>query len=184
MRAEAPHVEPAFLQAATAAPVDWDDVYARELPRVLNFFRYKVGNRAAAEDLTSITFEKAWRGRAQYRDDRAAFSTWLFTIARNVAVDHFRASRPEVPIDGVDPASEATPEGDALRRSDAERLSALLAELAERERDLIALKYGAEHSNRAIAKMTGLTESNVGTILHRTIAALRARWEGKEGPHE
>ena len=61
-------------------------------------------------------------------------------------------------------------------RSDFERLSRLLAELPARERELIALKYGAEMSNRAIAKVAGLSESNVGTILHRTIQALRAGW--------
>jgi len=52
----------------------------------------------------------------------------------------------------------------------------LLRTLSDRERDLIALKYGAEMSNRDIAGATGLTESNVGTILHRAVQALRERW--------
>ena len=184
MTTPAPPMEPLTPPAAVPVAVDWDEVYARELPRVFNFFRYKVASRAAAEDLASLTFEKAWRERARYRHDRAAVSTWLFTIARNVAIDHFRARRNEVPLDDTDVASAATPETDALRRSDADRLGALLATLPERERDLVALKYGAEHSNRDIAKITGLTESNVGTILHRTIATLRARWEGKDGSDE
>ena len=69
-----------------------------------------------------------------------------------------------------------TPEELAERRSDFERLSRLLAELPDRERDLVALKYGAGMTNRAIAKATGLGESNVGTILHRTVGQLRAAW--------
>ena len=53
----------------------------------------------------------------------------------------------------------------------------LLAQLPPRERELIALKYGGEMTNRAIVAVTGLSESNVGTILHRTIGKLRAAWE-------
>jgi RNA polymerase sigma-70 factor (ECF subfamily) len=165
--------------AEPASEVNWDAVYVRELPRVYNFFRYRVGDGAVAEDLTSATFEKAWRARASYRHDAAAFSTWLFTIARNVATDHFRKRRPEVPIEEAagQPAGEATPEETAMRGADVERLSHLLAALPPRERELLALKYGADLTNRAIARVTGLSESNVGTILHRTVLALRARWE-------
>ena len=64
----------------------------------------------------------------------------------------------------------------AYVRSDFERLSRLLAGLPERERELVALKYGSGMTNRAIAKATGLSESNVGTILHRTVGQLRAAW--------
>ena len=156
--------------------VDWDAVYAEELPRVYNFFRYRVGNRAVAEDLASLTFEKAWRARERYRRDRAAVSTWLLTIARNVATDHFRRPRLEVPLDEND-ASVATPEAAAARNGDLRRLWRLLAGLPAREREILSLKFGAEATNRAIAKVTGLSESNVGTILHRTIAGLRAAWD-------
>src|SRR5438105_4967804 len=102
--------------SATATEADWDALYREELPRIYNFFRYRVGNDALAEDLTSTTFEKAWRARDRYRRDLAAFSTWLFTIARNVAADHFRAHRAEVSLDEVTGrALEANPEEAALR---------------------------------------------------------------------
>ena len=158
--------------------VDWDAVYAEQLPRVFNFFRYRCGNVADAEDLTSITFEKAWRGRDRYRRDKGAFSTWLFTIARNAAVDHYRARAPVVPLDeaALVATLAATPEDHTATRSDAARLAVLLRTLSDRDRDLIALKYGAELSNRDIAQATGLSESNVGTILHRAVQALRERW--------
>src|SRR5207247_1674854 len=144
---------------------DWDALYSEQLPRVYNFFRYRVGGGALAEDLTSVTFEKAWAARHRYRRDRAGFCTWLLAIATNVAVDHFRARRPHVSLDeaGAIPGGES-PEELSERRSDFDRLSKLLSGLPERERELIALKYGAEMSNRAIAKTTGLSESNVGTI--------------------
>lgn len=158
--------------------VNWDEVYAEQLPRVLNFFRYRCGNPADAEDLTSITFEKAWRGRDRYRRDKGAFSTWLFTIARNAAVDHYRARTPLVPLDEAVAvaAGSATPEDESALRSDAARLTALLSTLTDRDRELIALKYGAEMTNREIARATGLSESNVGTILYRAVQTLRERW--------
>lgn len=156
---------------------DWDALYAEQLPRVYNFFRYRVGDGAVAEDLASLTFEKAWRARHRYRRDLGGFGTWLFAIARNVANDHFRARRPHASLEEADEvAGGATPEELAERRSDFERLGRLLAALPERERELVALKYGAEMTNRAIAKATGLSESNVGTILHRTVGQLRAAW--------
>ena len=164
-----------FVFSATEA--DWDALYAEQLPRVYNFFRYRFGNEAVAEDLTSITFEKAWQARNRYRRDLGAFSTWILTIARNVAVDHYRRHRPHEPLEAAHAVHGGeTPEDLAERRSDIERLSRLLGELPERERDLVALKYGAGMTNRAIARLTQLSESNVGTILHRTIEGLRADW--------
>ena len=164
-----------WVFAATEA--DWDALYADQLPRVYNFFRYRVGDGAVAEDLTSITFEKAWQARNRYRRDLGAFSTWLFTIARNVAVDHARKQRRHVPIEQAhDVAGGETPEELAAHRSDVERLVALLDQLPARERELVSWKYGAGLTNRAIARLSGLSESNVGTILHRTIQELRERW--------
>ncbi len=164
-------------RAVPAADVDWDAVYAEQLPRVYNFLRYRVGDGPVAEDLTSITFEKAWRARNRYRRDLAGFATWLLAIARNVAVDHYRAGRRHAPIEAIaDVAAGPTPEDLAEHRSDLERLGLLLETLPDRERELVALKYGAELTNRSIARLTGLSESNVGTLLHRTVQTLRARW--------
>jgi len=166
-----------WARAVPAVEVDWDAVYAEQLPGVYNFFRYRVGDGAVAEDLTSITFEKAWRARQRYRRDLAGFATWLLAIARNVAVDHYRAARRHAPLEEAEGvAGGATPEDLAVQRSDLERLGRLLEALPDRERELVALKYGAGLTNRAIARMTGLSESNVGTLLHRTVQTLRARW--------
>ena len=166
-----------LLPAVEAESVDWDGVYRAELPRVFNYFRYRGFDRATAEDLTSTTFEKAWRARARYRQERAAVSTWLLTIARNAATDHLRRARLEEPLPEDGPRDDATPLTAALALARLHRLRALLAELPPRERELLALKYGAGATNRSIAGLTGLGESNVGTILHRTVARLRERWD-------
>jgi RNA polymerase sigma-70 factor (ECF subfamily) len=165
------------LWGVAAAEPDWDAVYAEQLPRVYNFFRYRLANNAIAEDLTSRTFEKAWAARARYRRDLAGFSTWLISIARNVAADHFRAQRAHLPLEAAEElATRRTPHDDAVLDSDLTRLGALLKQLPQREQELVALKYGAEITNRAIAELTGLSESNVGTILHRVVQTLRRDW--------
>ena len=163
----------------SADELDWDALYVDLAPRVYNYFRYRLGRHTDVEDLTSSTFERAWRYRAQYRDDLAGFSTWLFKIAQNVGLDYLKARRPHVPLDSAREISiEETPERDAERSSDLARLAQLTARLPERERELIALKYGAGLNNRLIARLLGLSESNVGTILHRTVKILRSEWHG------
>jgi RNA polymerase sigma-70 factor (ECF subfamily) len=77
---------------------DFERLYQTELPKIYNFFRFRVGDGPLAEDLTAETFEKAWRKRQRYRRDLASFSTWLYTIARRVAIDYYRKQRPEIPF--------------------------------------------------------------------------------------
>jgi RNA polymerase sigma-70 factor (ECF subfamily) len=162
---------------ASVEELDWNAVYASHLPRVYNYFRFRLGSNVDVQDLTARTFEKAWRERDRYRRDLAGFATWLFRIAHNVGVDYLRTRRKHVPLDAVaDPAGEDSPETSAERASDLARLAALTARMSDRDRELIALKYGAGASNRLIARLTGLSESNVGTILHRAVETLRAKW--------
>ena len=157
---------------------DFETFYLENLPRVYNFFRYRFGDNALAEDLTALTFEKAWRKRRRYRRDLAAFSTWLFSIARRVAIDHYRRRRAEQPLESVfDLAADENPEELLQEKADKKRLHILLSRLEERERELVALKYGAGLTNRAIAGLSGLSESNVGVILFRAVKKLRKDWE-------
>jgi len=165
-----------------ASEADFEQLYQTELPKIYNYFRFRVGDGPMAEDLTAETFEKAWRKRKRYRRDLASFSTWLYTIARRVAIDHYRKKRPEIPYESAGPlTADETPEDLTLRQADFDRLSVLLAQLEERDRELVSLRYGAGLTNRSIAGLTGLTESNVGVILHRTLNKLRVQWEE---PHE
>jgi RNA polymerase sigma-70 factor (ECF subfamily) len=164
----------------SASEPDWGAVYAQQLPRVYNFFRYRCGPGADVEDLTARTFEKAWRARHRYRRDVAAFGTWLLSIARNVAIDEFRARRAHLPLEAASglEAKGRSPEDAAILLSEAARLLALLQGLPERDRELISLKYGAGMTHREIAAATGLTETNVGTILSRAVQELRRQWPG------
>ncbi len=152
--------------------------YQEYLPRIYNFFRYRFGDDALAEDLTSTTFEKAWKKRDHYRRDLAAFSTWLFSIARRIAIDNYRKRQGDYPLEmlirqaGRDELYETIQHQD-----DISRLTDLLQKLDGNDRELIALKYGAAITNRAIAHLTGISEANVGVRLFRIIAGLKAEWD-------
>lgn len=160
---------------------NWEHVYKKFLPQVFHFFCYRVGNQILAEDLTSIAFEKAWSGRHHFRNDIGSFRQWLFGIARNVMADHFRKEKNEVQIThDIPDSTHNSPEIAFQRNSDYLRISKLLSNLPDRERELVSLKYGAELTNRAIAELTGLSETNVGTILYRTVRKLRTEWEAEE----
>ncbi|HOU14658.1 MAG TPA: sigma-70 family RNA polymerase sigma factor [Anaerolineae bacterium] len=167
---------------ATPNEVVWAAVYAEYLPRVYNYFHYWVNDPMAAEDLTATVFEKAWRNRQRYQANLGAFSTWLFTLARNVARDYFRQPQREAPWEESPEHTTQDPIEEVLaRRETHARLRVLLNRLAPREQELITLKYGAGLTNREIARLTRYSETNVGTILHRVVEQLRKQWEDHDG---
>lgn len=153
-------------------------LYEEFLPRVFRFVRYRVNELQVAEDLTSTTFEKALVNFAKYSQDKASFSTWLFAIARNVVIDHYRVRgrRPTVSIEEREldiASSDPLPEEAVIRGEERQQVRALVAELPEEIQEIIALKFGSGLNNRQIAKTLGLSESNVGTRLYRAVRKMR-----------
>jgi RNA polymerase sigma-70 factor (ECF subfamily) len=147
---------------------------------------YKVGDKEFAQDLTATTFERAWKLRSKYRPAIAGISTWLFGIARNVLKEHLRKSRLSGQmLQDITPLEEmpAKVELEEMVQQQQEkvRLRKVLRKLPDREQELIAMKYGAGLTNREIAQVTGLSESNVGSILHRTVNSVRTQLENDDG---
>jgi RNA polymerase sigma-70 factor, ECF subfamily len=159
--------------------VDWDAVYEEQTPRLYNFFRYRTGNSDIARDLTAQTMMRAWRYRHNYQHDLGAFGAWLFQIGRNVVLDYLREKHNEpLPLYAAQNVDAAIcVETEVQQRQDAQHLYQLLCQLPSREQEIIALKFGADMNNREIAQVLDMTESNVGTILHRVIKKLRIQWE-------
>ena len=152
-------------------------LYDEYVDKVFRYLSYKVRNREEAENLTSAVFEKALVNFERYSSDRASFSTWLFTIARNLLIDHYRASgrRKGVPLDeaGDRPSPDPTPDQAFEMKEEAERLHRYVALLPPEDQEIIRLKFGAELNNRQIARMLGMSETNVGTKLYRAVRKLR-----------
>jgi RNA polymerase sigma factor (sigma-70 family) len=132
-----------------------------------------LGDAAAAEDVTALAFERAYRRRRTFDRRRGEERAWLFGIARNAALDELRRRRRLAALAG-DPPDERLPAPDgaevALRRT---VVRSALASLSPRERELVALKFGAGLSGGEIAKVLGMSETGVSTFLYRTMGKLR-----------
>ena len=131
-------------------------------------------DRSAAEEVTAQAFERAYRKRSTYRPGRGSQEAWLFGIARNAALDELRRLKRRATLEGEPEDVHATaPEDHAdavVRRA---TVRAALAGLEPRDRDLVALKFQAGLSNTEIARVLAMSESNVGTKLHRAMEKLR-----------
>jgi len=157
------------------------ELYEHYLPKVFRYISYQVGDMDLAEDLTSSVFEKALTRLDSYRSNKASFSTWLMTVARNTVIDHYRVKSRKITVsieETFDIASkEISPEEKVIKKEELKSLDTYLRELSQQEWEIISLKFGAELNNREIAKMLGLSESNVGTKLYRTIRKLRDKFK-------
>ncbi len=166
-------VETVPLAAATRSE-GFAELYERTFPRVYAYVASLLRDRSAAEDVTAQAFERAYRKRLSYRASRGSMDAWVFGIARNAALDELRKRKRRAVLEGEPEDTEGVlPEDEAdlaLRR---QAVRAALASLDGRERDLIALKFAGGLSNGEIARVLRMSESNVGTRLHRTITKLR-----------
>jgi len=167
------------------AALDPDELIDQYRARIYKYLRYRGLDVDEANDLTSAVFERALKKLASYDPTRGAPNTWLFAIARNMLNSHWRAAglRRTLPLEAAErqPASDPPPEEVVVRRETRLELIEALVSLDYRERDLIALKFSALMSNREIAGLTGLTESNVGVILFRAVRKLRALLSASTG---
>lgn len=147
---------------------------------VYGFFGYRVGSRADAEDLTQLTFERALRAWSRFDPNRASARTWLMSIASNLLIDHYRRDRStrQEPIEDHLSRRELISEDAEVGLSP--DLAAALEQLGERERELIALRFGGELTGPEIAELTGLSLANVQQILSRALRKVRAKLEDGE----
>jgi RNA polymerase sigma-70 factor, ECF subfamily len=133
-----------------------------------------LNDRAAAEDITALAFERAYRRRVSFDRRRGDERAWLFGIARNAALDELRRRKRLASLT-VDPEDVSGTEDDdgaevALRRT---AVRTALAELAPRDREVIALKFHAGLRNTELAQVLGVSETAAGTLLYRAMEKLR-----------
>ncbi len=154
--------------------VAFEALYRESRDDVFAYVSGLLRDRSAAEDVTALAFERAYRRRRGFNPGRGSRRAWLFGIARNAALDELRHRRRKAELadevldpDAPDPADSADV---ALRRATLRRA---MADLAPRDRELVALKFFAGLSNAEIADVIETSESNAGTRLHRVIEKLR-----------
>ncbi|HEX4011733.1 MAG TPA: sigma-70 family RNA polymerase sigma factor [Solirubrobacteraceae bacterium] len=146
-----------------------DDVFA--------YVHTLLGDRAAAEDVTAVAFERAYRRRRTFDRRRGEERAWLFGIARNAALDELRRRKRVASLlvdpEDLDPAHPADVEDGAevaLRRT---AVRSALSQLPGRDREVIALKFQAGLRNGELARVLGVSETAAGTLLYRAMEKLR-----------
>jgi RNA polymerase sigma-70 factor, ECF subfamily len=161
-------------EAPAEADLAFERLYRSNRDDLYAYVAGMLRDRSAAEEVTAAVFERAFRKRRHFDRRRGNPRAWLFGIARNAALDELRHRRRRAEL-GAEPADLDSQPPDSLAEMGARRatVAIALAELEPRERELVALKFFAGLSNADIAAVLGISESNAGTKLHRTITKLR-----------
>jgi RNA polymerase sigma-70 factor (ECF subfamily) len=144
--------------------------------RVYSYVAYRIGDGPDAEDVTSAVFEAAVRYRDTYDASKGKPVTWLLGIARRCVAQEL-VGRSETVSEPPEPQAPGDLEFETIERL---TLEAALNSLSERERDLLALRYGADLRVRQIAEIVGLTTNAAEVALHRALGRLRAELESPE----
>lgn len=160
--------------AVLNTPEGFEDLYRETFPRVYAYVASLLRNRAAAEDVTALAFERAYRKRGRFSPRRGSAEAWVFGIARNAALDELRKLKRRATLE-AEPADvwSPGPDEEAERAFRREEVRAALASLDPRDHDLVALKFAGGLSNGEIARVLGISETNVGSRLHRAVEKLR-----------
>lgn len=166
---------------------DFTYIFETYYKRVYNFIYYRVNCHYTSEDLTSQVFEKIMVNIETYSKNKSPFEVWVFAISRNVVNDYFRSLKKHktFSLDLIKEfvSKKPTPEDVIETAETNDELLIALRILDEREKSIIALRFGAELKNKEIATILNLTESNVGIILYRTMKKLKTQLE-KEDKYE
>ncbi len=156
-----------LVQRAVAGdPEAFGQLYDVHLEPIYRFIFFRVGDTSAAEDLTSQVFLKAWEKLAQYEVRGLPFGAWLFRIARNVVIDHYRARRETVSLEVLEVERVAVVEGvagEVEMKVDVERLMVLLTKLTDEQREVLTLRF-----------MGGLTTEEIAQVMDKQPGAVRA----------
>jgi RNA polymerase sigma-70 factor, ECF subfamily len=152
-----------------------EELYLIHFDRIYSYLHMSVGSRHDAEDLTTQTFVKMLESIGRFRWQSAPFSAWLFRIAHNLAIDHFRARRrwqPEEEIPEPAGVEEDSAEEQALASIGDASLLELIARLSPEQRQVLTLKFVFRFSNGEAAAILDKTEGAVKSLQHRALATL------------
>ncbi len=163
-----------MTQVGLNTPQGFEELYRETFPRVYSYVASLLRDRSAAEDVTAQAFERAYRKRDRFSARRGSPEAWVFGIARNAALDELRKLKRRARLES-EPADESSPGPDeqaelAFARDE---VRAALATLDPRDRDLVALKFAGGLTNGEIARVLGISETNVGSRLYRAVEKLR-----------
>ena len=153
-----------------------EELYLLHFDRIYSYLHMNVGNRHDAEDLTTQVFVKMLESIGKFRWRSAPFSAWLFRIAHNLAMDHFRASKrwqPEEEVPEPDPGEGSAAEQEALESIGRQSMLELIEKLSQEQQQVLTLKFVFNFSNAEAAAILDKTEGAIKSLQHRALASLQ-----------
>ena len=173
-----PTIEKELVAKAKQNKEDFSGLYEHYYPHIRRYFAVKLNKADLVDDLTSTTFEKAITNIQKFEWQGYPFSAWLYRIASNTLTDYFRKSgrnntvgMPEyVQIESKDRSPEEQTEIDFHTKE----LESVIQDLPARDRKILLMKFYDGYTNKTISEKVGISESNVGTIVHRALHKLRS----------
>ena len=148
-------------------------LYDRFQPEILRYLTHRTRDPEAAEDLTQQVFLKAWQAIPRFEQRGVPFKAWLYRMAHNQMVDHFRTHKPTTELGDFDLPDEADQESALLTGEMNEALQRALARLSEDHRQVLTLRFLMEKSAREIGEVMGRKEVTVRGLQMRALQALR-----------
>jgi RNA polymerase sigma-70 factor (ECF subfamily) len=157
-----------------------EELYLLHFDRIYSYLHMSVGNRHDAEDLTTQTFLKMLEAIGRFRFQAAPFSAWLFRIAHNLAMDHFRASRrwqPEEDVPEPHGSEQVSAEEEALHSIGRKSMLELIEGLSHEQQQVLTLKFVFNFGNGEVATILGKTEGAIKSLQHRALVSLQKQIE-------
>jgi RNA polymerase sigma-70 factor (ECF subfamily) len=153
-----------------------EELYLLHFDRIYGYLHLSVGSRHDAEDLTTQTFVKMLESIGRFRWRSVPFSAWLFRIAHNLAMDHFRSRRrwqPEEDVPEPPAGEESSAEEQALAAIGDAGLLELIERLSPEQRQVLTLKFVFRFSNAEASAILGKSEGAVKSLQHRALGSLQ-----------
>lgn len=158
------------------------EIYDRYAGRIYNYIYYRLGDAHLAEDLTGTVFLKMLEAIQTSKSWNVSFSGWLYRIAHNLIVDHFRRSQQNrsAPLDDRLIAGDEDPVKAVERRFENARLRRAIEQLTEEQGQVVMLKFVEGLTNAEVAQTMGKTEGAIKSLQFRALASLRRILEAEE----
>jgi RNA polymerase sigma-70 factor, ECF subfamily len=175
-RASTEHVRELVARGQRGDRDALEELYLIHFDRIYSYLHVSVGNRHDAEDLTTQTFLKMLEKVGGFKWQSAPFSAWLFRIAHNLAMDHFRAARRWQPEEEVpEPVGEEEPSAElvAMQTIGRESMLRLIERLSPEQQQVLTLKFVFNLPNAEVAAILDKTEGAIKSLQHRALISLQ-----------